>query len=58
MPEVIFQRYAEYRAQVTKEELAQMKNGEIPAEELLGEKIESVEAEWKNGTIDYNVIRR
>lgn len=53
MPQIYFTQTDSYVAEVTEDELAQIENGEMPAEELLGALIARGKAHWKNGQTDY-----
>lgn len=53
MPQIYFTQTDSYVAEVTEDELAQIENGEMPAEELLGDLIARRKAHWKNGQTDY-----
>lgn len=53
MPQIYFTQTDSYIAEVTEDELAQIENGEMPVEELLGDLIARGKAHWKNGQTDY-----
>lgn len=53
MPQIYFTQTDSYVAEITEDELAQIENGEMPAEELLGDLIARGKAHWKNGQTDY-----
>lgn len=56
MPQIYFTQTDSYVAEITEDELAQIENGEMPAEELLGDLIARGKAHWKNGQTDYEAV--
>ena len=51
-----FNKYDRYIVTLTDEEFRQIEDGEVPAEDMLDEKLACDKAFWKNGCIDYECL--